>query len=175
MRVVDDEGNTLPDGQLGEIAVKSSTVMMEYWKRPEQTSKAIRNGWLHTGDVGYRNAEGYFFLMDRKNDVVISGGENIYPSEVERVLLLHESISDVAVVGIPSEKYGEALLAVCVMQGERLLDEAELIAHCRHHLAGYKVPRQYAVVDALPRNPSGKVLRTELRKPYWENSSRQIA
>ena len=175
MRVVDDEGNTLPDGQLGEIAVKSSTVMMEYWKRPEQTSKAIRNGWLHTGDVGYRNAEGYFFLMDRKNDVVISGGENIYPSEVERVLLLHESISDVAVVGIPSEKYGEALLAVCVMQGEKQLDEAELIAHCRHHLAGYKLPRQYAVVDALPRNPSGKVLRTELRKPYWENSSRQIA
>lgn len=175
MRVVDDEGNTLPDGQLGEIAVKSSTVMLEYWKRPEQTAKAVRNGWLHTGDVGYRDAEGYFFLMDRKNDVVISGAENIYPSEVERVLQLHDALADVAVIGIPSDKYGESLLAVCVMKTGQPLDEQALIAHCRQHLAGYKIPREYAVLDALPRNPSGKVLRTELRKPYWEGSGRQIA
>jgi acyl-CoA synthetase (AMP-forming)/AMP-acid ligase II len=174
MRVVDDNGNELADGELGEIAVKSSTVMMEYWKQPEQTAKAIRKGWLHTGDIGYRNTEGYFFLMDRKNDVVISGGENIYPNEVERALLLHNSIADVAIIGVPCEKYGEALLAVCVLRDHEILDEDALIAHCREHLAGYKVPRQYTICDELPRNPSGKVLRTALRKPYWHDGARQI-
>jgi acyl-CoA synthetase (AMP-forming)/AMP-acid ligase II len=174
LRVVDEEGKTVPDGQLGEIAVQSSTVMLEYWKQPEQTAKAIRNGWLYTGDIGYRDREGYFFLMDRKNDVVISGGENIYPNEVERALLLHESIADVAVIGIPSEKYGEALMAVCVPGNGVTLDEEALIAHCRQHLAGYKVPRQYATCDTLPRNPAGKVLRTELRKKYWHQDGRQI-
>jgi acyl-CoA synthetase (AMP-forming)/AMP-acid ligase II len=175
MRVVDEEGNTLGEGQLGEIAVMSSTVMMEYWRQPQQTAKAIRNGWLYTGDIGYRDAQGYFFLMDRKNDVVISGGENIYPNEVERALLLHEAIADVAVIGVPSDTYGEALLAVCVLRKEAVLDEEALVAHCRQHLAGYKVPRQYTTCDVLPRNPSGKVLRTELRQPYWKNSARQIS
>jgi acyl-CoA synthetase (AMP-forming)/AMP-acid ligase II len=174
LRVVDDEGNTVPDGQLGEIAVMSSTVMLEYWKQPQQTAKAIRHGWLHTGDIGYRDSEGYFFLLDRKNDVVISGGENIYPNEVERALLLHEAIADVAVIGVPSEKYGEALLAVCVLRSGAALDEEALVAHCRQHLAGYKVPRQYIALEALPRNPSGKVLRTELRKSYWQDSGRRI-
>jgi acyl-CoA synthetase (AMP-forming)/AMP-acid ligase II len=149
--------------------------MMEYWKQPQQTAKAIRDGWLHTGDIGYRDTDGYFFLMDRKNDVVISGGENIYPNEVERALLLHEAIADVAVIGVPSDTYGEALLAVCVLRKDAVLDEAALIAHCRQHLAGYKVPRQYTTCDVLPRNPSGKVLRTELRQPYWKNSARQIS
>ena len=174
LRIVDDEGKPVANGELGEVTVKSTTVMMGYWKQPEQTARTIRDGWLHTGDIGYRDEEGYIFLMDRKNDVVISGGENIYPNEVERALLSHKTIADAAVIGIPDEKFGEALLAICVLHEGAHLDEDSLIAHCRDHLAGYKVPRQYAVVEELPRNPSGKVLRTELRKPYWQESSRQI-
>lgn len=174
MKVVDEGGNTVEDGQLGEVVVSSTTVMMGYWKQPELTTKVIRDGWLHTGDIGYRDGEGYFFLMDRKNDVVISGGENIYPNEVERALLLSDSIDDVAVIGIPSELYGEALLAVCVLKDSATLDEQALIAHCRQHLAGYKIPRKFVVCEALPRNPSGKILRTKLRSPYWKNRDRLI-
>ena len=174
MRVVDEQGQPVADGELGEIIVKSTTNMLGYWQLPEQTAQTLRDGWLYTGDVGYRDAEGYYFLMDRKKDVVVSGGENIYPNEVERVLQLHESIEDVAVIGIPDEQYGEALLACCVMDGGQAIDEAALIAFCRDHLAGYKIPRRYLMLDQLPRNPSGKVLKTVLREPYWQHSDRRI-
>jgi acyl-CoA synthetase (AMP-forming)/AMP-acid ligase II len=174
MRVVDDQGCVVANGQLGEIVVKSTTNMMGYWHLPEQTAETLRDGWLHTGDIGYRDEEGYYFLKDRKKDVVVSGGENIYPNEVERVLLLHDAINDVAVIGVPDEKYGESVLACCVMTSGQVLDEESLIAYCRDHLAGYKIPRQYQVLDELPRNPSGKVLKTQLREPYWQHSDRRI-
>jgi acyl-CoA synthetase (AMP-forming)/AMP-acid ligase II len=175
MRVVDQQGRVVADGELGEIVVKSTTNMMGYWRLPEQTAETLRDGWLYTGDIGYRDEEGYYFLMDRKKDVVVSGGENIYPNEVERVLLLHDAINDVAVIGVPDEKYGESLLACCVMKPGQALDEAALIAYCRDHLAGYKIPRQYQVLEELPRNPSGKVLKTQLREPYWQHVDRRIS
>ena len=174
MRVVDDQGRVVADGELGEIVVKSTTNMLGYWRLPEQTAETVRDGWLHTGDIGYRDEEGYYFLKDRKKDVVVSGGENIYPNEVERVLLLHDAINDVAVIGVPDEKYGESVLAFCVMKPGQVLDKTSLIAYCRDHLAGYKIPRQYKVVDELPRNPSGKVLKTHLREPYWQHAGRRI-
>lgn len=174
MRIVDTEGTVLPDNALGEIVVKSTTNMLGYWNRPEETAATLRDGWLHTGDVGYRDAEGYYFLMDRQKDMVVSGGENIYPNEVERVLLHHPAIDDVAVIGIPDEQYGETLLAYCVLAEEESLDEAAVIAACRQHLAGYKIPRRFQVVDALPRNMSGKVLKTALREPWWRGRKRQV-
>ncbi|ARN75687.1 long-chain-fatty-acid--CoA ligase [Oceanicoccus sagamiensis] len=168
VKVVDDSGHPLPANELGELMVKSSTVMIGYWNQPEQTAQAINAGWLYTGDIGYYDEEGYVFLKDRKKDMVITGGENVYPNEVERVLLQHPVVSDVAVIGVPDEKYGESLLAFIVPNAEGApIDELSLIEFCREHLAGYKIPRQYVALDTLPRNPSGKVLKTVLREPYW--------
>ena len=174
MKVVDGQGNALPAGELGEVIVKSTTNMLGYWNLPDQTAEALREGWLYTGDIGYYDEEGYFFLKDRKKDMVVSGGENIYPNEVERVLLQQETIVDVAVIGIPDEQYGEALLAFCVMAEGKRIDEPSLIEFCRLHLAGYKIPRQYKMLDELPRNPSGKVLKMILREPYWKKTDRAI-
>ena len=140
--------------------------MLEYWNQPDKTAETIKNGWLATGDIGYYDDEGYFFLKDRKNDMVITGGENVYPNEVERVLLQHQSIADVAVIGIPDKKYGEALLACVVLEQGAALEEKGFIEFCRDYLAGYKIPRQFRQLESLPRNPSGKVLKRELRATY---------
>lgn len=172
--IVDPDGLELADDEMGELLVKSTTNMLGYWNQPEKTAEALRDGWLHTGDVAYRDPQGYYYLVDRRKDMVVSGGENIYPNEIERILLQHETIDDVAIIGVPDQKYGEALLACCVMRSQCELDAALLIAFCREHLAGYKIPRQYKVLDELPRNLSGKVLKKDLRKPYWEKAERQI-
>jgi acyl-CoA synthetase (AMP-forming)/AMP-acid ligase II len=168
IRIVDEQGKEVLDGELGEITVKSTLNMLGYWHLPEQTAGTIKGGWLYTGDIGVRDNEGYIFLKDRKKDMVISGGENIYPNEVERVLLKHESINDVAIIGIPDDKFGEALLACCIMVEGQVLNNEELITFCREYLAGYKVPRQYTALQELPRNMSGKVLKKKLREPYWK-------
>ncbi len=167
VKVVDGEGKILGPNELGELIVKSSTVMMAYWNQPEKTAETIQDGWLYTGDIGYYDEEGYFFLKDRKKDMVITGGENVYPNEVERILLQHTAVNDVAVIGVPDDKYGETLMAFIVKEEGTDIDDAALIDFCRDHLAGYKIPRQYQTLDALPRNPSGKVLKTILREPYW--------
>jgi acyl-CoA synthetase (AMP-forming)/AMP-acid ligase II len=175
IRIVDEQGEEVLDGELGEITVKSTLNMLGYWRLPEQTAGTIKGGWLHTGDIGIRDNEGYIFLKDRKKDMVLSGGENIYPNEVERVLLKHESIQDVAIIGVPDEKFGEALLACCIMAEGKDLNNEELISFCREHLAGYKVPRQYTALQELPRNISGKLLKKKLREPYWKNQDRSIS
>ncbi len=166
MDIVDSDGNAVALGEIGEIIVRSPSIMSGYWNLDSETKKTIRKGWLHTGDSGYRDEDGYYYLRDRIKDMVISGGENIYPLEVERVLVRHEAIADVAVIGIADEKYGEALLAVCVLaQGKKLTDD-EMINHCINDLAGYKIPRKLQCVDVLPRNASGKILKKDLRKIY---------
>jgi acyl-CoA synthetase (AMP-forming)/AMP-acid ligase II len=173
VRIVDEAGRDVPAGQTGELIVRGSNVMLGYWRNPQATREAVRQGWLHSGDVARMDAEGYVYLCDRLKDMIVTGGTNVYPREVEAVLLEHPALVDVAVIGIPDAKWGEALLAVCVCKGGPPQEE-ELVTFCRERLGGFKIPRRYSFVDALPRNPSGKVLKRVLREPYWRGQSRAI-
>jgi acyl-CoA synthetase (AMP-forming)/AMP-acid ligase II len=174
IRVVDAEGNDVPLGEVGEIIVKSPQVMKGYWNLPDATAGAIRDGWFHTGDAGYLDADGYIYIHDRVKDMIVSGGENIYPAEIESALMGHPQIADVAVIGVPDEKWGESVMAIIVAKDGEEIPQDELEAFARERIAGYKVPRHIAYVDELPRNPSGKILKRELRKPYWEGQERQV-
>lgn len=174
VKIVDSNGKNLPNGVTGEIAIRSDLNTAGYWKREEQTKQAVRDGWVHTGDAGYIDDEGYIFIRDRIKDMVVTGGENVYPVEVEKVLAGHPAVLEAAVIGVPDEKYGEALLAICGLHDGQTLTAEELIEYCRDKIAGYKIPRQLAIVDALPRNPSGKILKTVLREPYWPKGGKQV-
>jgi acyl-CoA synthetase (AMP-forming)/AMP-acid ligase II len=174
VRIVGVDGTVLPQGETGEIAIRSTTNMKGYWKLPDETRRALRDGWVYTGDAGYMDTEGFVYLRDRMKDLVITGGENVYPVEVERVLGGHPSILEVAVIGVPDERFGEALLAVAVLRPGATLELDELVAYARDHIAGYKIPRQLTVVEALPRNASGKLQKAELRAPYWAGRQRPI-
>ena len=175
LKIVDSDGNDLPAGEIGEIATRSTKNMVGYWRMPEATAETIdADGWLRTGDAGYLDDEGYLFIRDRVKDMIISGGENVYPAEVENAVYAHPKVADVAVIGVPHEKWGEAVKACVVLKDGEELSEAELIAHSREHIAGYKCPKSVDFIDALPRNPSGKVLRRELRDPYWKGTDRAV-
>lgn len=168
-------GDTLPFGQVGEIWVRGPTVMAGYWHQPEQTADAIGQGdWLRTGDAGYQDDDGYFYLRDRLKDMIVSGAENIYPAEVENIIMSHPEVADVAVVGIPHEQWGETPLAVVVRTAGSELTQEQLLAFCQEHLAGFKCPTKVQWHSELPRNPSGKVLKRELRAPFWEGRWRGI-
>jgi len=174
-RIANEDGNTLGVGEIGEIEIRGPIVMAGYWNRPEATAETIRpDGWLRTGDAGYRNADGYFFVHDRVKDMIVSGGENVYPAEVENAILGCPGVADVAVIGIPDERWGEAVKAIVVVMPGARPDSADIIAYARERIAGYKAPKSVDFIDALPRNPSGKVLRRELRKPYWEGRDRKV-
>jgi acyl-CoA synthetase (AMP-forming)/AMP-acid ligase II len=162
VRVVDEEDRELPAGELGEIIVRGDVVMAGYWDQPDATAETLRGGWLHTGDVGSFDAEGYLTLHDRSKDLIISGGMNIYPREVEEALLCHPGVRDVAVVGRPDDEWGEAVVAFVVAGGERPPVE-ELDKTCLDRIARYKRPKDYRFVDALPTNNYGKVVKRELR------------
>jgi fatty-acyl-CoA synthase len=170
-RVVDDAMNDVPPGEVGEIVYRSPMVMKEYWNKPEATAEAFAGGWFHSGDLVRQDEDGYFYVVDRKKDMIISGGENVYCAEVENVLAAHAKVGEVALIGVPDARYGEAPLAVIAPR-----DPAdpptpeELAAWCREKLARYKNPREYSVVGALPRNPSGKVLKTQLRTEHSAGS-----
>ncbi len=174
VRVVDDVGHDCPVGVVGEIVVRGNQVMKGYWNLPEETAKAIRNGWFHSGDAGFFDEAGYLYIHDRVKDMIVSGGENIYPAEVESALAGMAGIADVAVIGVPDEKWGETVKAVIVLEPGCQLDEDEIIAYARTQIAGFKIPRSVDFVGELPRNPSGKILKRELRKPYWEGHDRQV-
>lgn len=174
VRVVDDDGNDLPTGETGEIIVSSPLVMKEYWKNPEATAAAIRDGWLHTGDVGYLDEGGYLFIADRLKDMIITGGYNVYPKEVENVIFKHQAVFETAVIGVPDETWGESVKAFVVLKPGMQATEEEIIALCKDNLASYKKPKSVEFVDALPKNLAGKILKTELRKPYWEGKERQV-
>jgi acyl-CoA synthetase (AMP-forming)/AMP-acid ligase II len=168
-------GEPVPTGEAGEIWVRSEQVMGGYWGKPEATEAAITpDGWLRSGDGGHMDAEGYVYVTDRIKDMIISGGENIYPAEIERVLAEHPSVGDVAVIGVPDERWGEVPKAVVVAAPGAAVDEAALLAYAREHLASFKCPKSVDVVDELPRNPTGKILKKDLRKPYWEGKERQV-
>ena len=169
LRIVDETGNDVPRGEIGELAVRSPFIMTGYLKMPEDTAAALRGGWLFTSDLGYQDSDGYVYLVDRKRDMVISGGENIYPREIEEVLFQHPAVLEVAVIGVPDDVWGEAIKAYVVpkaAEGGRAAAEviAELTAYCRANLAGYKRPKSMEIIPELPKNPSGKILKTEFRK-----------
>ncbi len=176
IRIVDPEtGEDVSDGEIGELWTRSDKTMAGYWANEEATANAITpDGWFKTGDAGYFDEAGYLYLHDRLKDMIVSGGENVYPAEVENVLAKHPDVADVAVVGVPDARWGEAVKAVVVRAAESDVTDVELIAFAREHLAGYKLPKSVDFADALPRNPSGKLLKREIRSPYWEGSQRQI-
>ena len=173
-RIVDENDQDVPPGATGEIICQSPRIMKGYWKRPEATAEAMRGGWFHTGDAGFFDEEGYVHIVDRIKDMVISGGENIYPAEIEFALFAHPGVHECAVIGVPDEKWGEALLAFVVRRPGSQVGEAELVAHLRTKLAGYKIPRRYAFVDALPRNATGKVTKWALREEHWRDRERRV-
>ncbi|HEX3828008.1 MAG TPA: long-chain-fatty-acid--CoA ligase [Sporichthyaceae bacterium] len=165
----------LPAGTPGEVWVRGGTVMAGYWGKPEATAQTITaDGWLRTGDIGHLDSDGFLFISDRVKDMIITGGENVSSAEVERVLAEHPDVLEVAVIGIPDDHWGEAVKAVVVGKPGTDLDPDALIAYARERLAHYKAPRTVDVIDALPRNGTGKILKTVLRKPYWENRDRQV-
>jgi O-succinylbenzoate-CoA ligase len=167
VRVVDEAGNDVAPGTPGEVLVRGKHVMKGYWNRPEATAETIRDGWLHTGDVATVDADGYVFINDRKKDMIISGGENIYPAEIENVILAHPQVREVAVIGQTSAKWGESPLAV-VVKKDPTLTEADVVEWTRGRLAGYKRPRSVRFVDEIPRNPAGKILKRVLRERFPE-------
>ncbi len=175
VRVFDNDGNELPPGDVGEVVVRGTNIMKGYWNKPEQTAEVLRDGWYYTGDLGYMDALGYVFLVDRAKDMIVSGGENVYSTEVEEALYKHPAVLEAAVFGIPDERWGEAVHAVVVPRPEHEVDAAALLSFCRDHIAGYKIPKGIDFQhDPLPKSGPGKVLKRELRLPYWEGSDRQI-
>jgi long-chain acyl-CoA synthetase len=176
LRVVDpDGGHDVELGQVGEVWTRSRYNMAGYWRKEAETARTIdSDGWLRTGDAGYLDAHGYLYLHDRIKDLIVSGGENIYPAEVENVLLAHPAVADAAVIGVPDEKWGETVKAIVVLAPGARLDQSDIISHCRDNLAHYKSPTSVEAIEVLPRNPSGKILKRELRAPYWADRVRSI-
>ena len=165
MKCVDLDGNEVPVGEVGEIAIRGDNVMKGYWNKPEATAEAIPDGWFRTGDLATMDDEGYFTIVDRKKDMILRGGMNVYPREVEEVVYTHPDVLEVAVVGIPDELYGEQVgAAVALREGSTATPE-DIIAFAKERIAAYKYPRTVWVVDALPKGPTGKILRREVHAP----------
>jgi fatty-acyl-CoA synthase len=169
MRIVDEEGNDVAPGDTGELLLRGPSIFLEYWNRPDATEEAFQGGWFHSGDLAPQDEEGFYYIVDRMKDMLISGGENVYPTEVEQVLYRHPKVQEVAVIGAPDEKWGEVPMALVVPKpGERLtLDELE--AFCRDKLARFKTPKHLVEIDELPRTATGKILKRELRKQFTES------
>jgi fatty-acyl-CoA synthase len=174
VRVVDADGNPCLPRAIGEVVVRGPMVTRGYWRDEKATAKTIIDGWLHTGDAAYFDEEGYLYIHDRVKEMIVSGGENIYPAEVENALFHHPDVADVAVIGVPHEKWGEAVKALVVAKPGSTLSERALVDHARSRIAGFKVPKSVDFVASIPRNAAGKILRRELRKPFWENKERNV-
>ncbi len=174
LAIMDDEGRLLPDGAIGEIVVRGNLVMKGYYKNPAATEEASRFGWHHTGDIGMRDEDGYFYIVDRKRDMIISGGFNIYPSEIEQVLWAHPAVEDCAVIGVPDDKWGEAVKAVIQLKAGSEAAPQDFERFCRTQLGGMKTPKSFEIWDALPRSPVGKVLKRTIRDRFWAGRSRNV-
>jgi long-chain acyl-CoA synthetase len=176
VRILDAGGKEVPVGEIGEVVVRGPNVMVGYWNKPEQTAEVLKEGAYWTGDLGYMDELGYVFLVDRSKDMIVSGGENVYCTEVEEVLYKHPAVLEAAVYGVPDEKWGEAVHATVVPRAEHSnVDPEQLIGFCREHIAGYKVPKGIEIrQDPLPKSGPGKVLKRELRAPYWEGAERSV-
>jgi acyl-CoA synthetase (AMP-forming)/AMP-acid ligase II len=174
VKIVDDEGGDCDLGRPGELLVRGASVMSAYWKRPDASAKTLRDGWLHTGDVAYSDEKGRFYVVDRKVDMIVSGGENVYPIEVEHVIAGHPDILEVAVIGVPDDRWGEAVKAIVVPRSGAAPTYESIIAFCRSRLGGYKLPKSIDFMDRLPRNSIGKLQKAELREPFWKGKSRRV-
>lgn len=172
--IFDPNDQTLTPGEMGQIVTRSDLVMKGYWRDVDATAQTLRNGWLHTGDLGYMDDRGYLFIMDRSKDMIISGGENIYPREVEEVIIQHPSVREVAVIGVPDPHWGEAIKAVVSIVPGTEVTDVELIDFCKRHIASYKKPKTVDFVDELPKNNYGKIVKRELREKYWQGKQRPI-
>jgi acyl-CoA synthetase (AMP-forming)/AMP-acid ligase II len=166
MKVVTDDNHEVPDGELGEIVLRGENILKGYFKNPEATAIAFRGGWFHTGDVGYRDKDGFFFIVDRKSDMIIRGGENIYPREIDEVLYQHPAVAAAATIGVPDPLYGEEVAAFIVLKDGMTVSEEELISHCHEELADYKCPKTIRIVAEIPKGPTGKLLKRELARIY---------
>jgi long-chain acyl-CoA synthetase len=175
-KIVDADDHPVSRGTVGEIAIRGDVVMMGYWNRPEETAKAVIDGWMHTGDGGYMDEDGFIYVVDRMKDMIITGGENVYSIEVENVLAQHQAVLQCAVIGIPDPQWGEAVHAIVVVKPGTKLETADLINFCRERIGGYKCPRSVDVrADPLPMSGAGKILKRELRRPFWDNLKREVA
>ncbi|NCO60198.1 MAG: hypothetical protein COZ70_10015 [Deltaproteobacteria bacterium CG_4_8_14_3_um_filter_51_11] len=174
VRIVNEDGRDMDAGEVGEIVVRSDAMTMGYWELPDETARAIRDGWLHTGDFGRLDREGYVFIVDRKNDMIISGGKNIYPREIEEVIYTHEAVSEVVVIGVPDDYWGESVKAIVVLKPGRSATEEEIISLCKDNLAGYKKPKSVEFRSQLPRSATGKVLKRVIREDYWKGRERRV-
>jgi len=174
IRIVDDKNDECPPCKIGEIIARGDNIMKGYWKLPEETKETIREGWLYTGDMGYWDEYGYIYIADRKKDMIISGGENIYPNEVENIIREIEGVVDVTVIGVPDDKWGEAVKAIIVKSKGSILNEKDIIGYCATNIASYKKPKSVDFVKEIPRSPVGKVLKRELKEKYWQGYKRKI-
>jgi len=175
VRIVDSLGRELPRGKVGEIAVRSPAVMLGYWRKEKETSTVLRDGWMHTGDGGYMDEDGFIFIMDRIKDMIVTGGENVYSVEVENAVLQHPMVMQCAVIGIPNEQWGEAVHAVIALKAGAAVTTDEIREHCKQLIASYKCPRTVEFCEGLPLSAAGKVLKNKLREPFWEGRTRNIA
>ncbi|MEC3954109.1 long-chain-fatty-acid--CoA ligase [Nocardia sp. CDC153] len=174
VKIIGSDGAALAPGEVGEICLRTPGHMLEYWNRPEATAEALVDGWIHTGDAGYLDDDGYLYLCDRIKDMIIVAGENIYPAEIENTIAKHPAVADVAVIGTPDERFGERVHACVALRPQATATARELFLFCRNELAAFKIPSRFEFVDRVPRNPSGKILRRELRDRFWPAAGRRI-
>jgi acyl-CoA synthetase (AMP-forming)/AMP-acid ligase II len=174
VRIVDADDREVPRGTVGEVCARGPGVMKGYWNQPEMTRHALRGGWMHTADAAHMDADGFVFIVDRLKDMIVTGGENVYSAEVENAVAQHPAVAACAVIGIPSEQWGEAVHAVVVLKPGQSAGAEEIASHCKTLIANYKCPRSVAFVDALPLSGAGKVLKTRLREPFWQGRPRGI-
>jgi long-chain acyl-CoA synthetase len=174
-KIVDAQDNEVADGTAGELLIRAPSITKGYWRQPEATAAVLRNGWYRTGDIARRDPDGLYYIVDRAKDMIVSGGENIYSVEVESALSVHPAIAAVAVIGVPDERWGEAVKALVIRRAGELVDEAELIRFCRGRLAAYKVPKSVEFVERFPLVASGKISKKELRERYWRGNNRGVA
>lgn len=172
--VVGSDGQEIRPGEIGEILLRGEHVMVQYWGKPEATAEVLQDGWFHTGDLATVDEAGYVFIVDRKKDMIISGGYNVYPREVEEVIYRFPAVRECAVIGVPDPHWGERVLAFVACKPGTTATAAEIVEHCRQYLAGYKKPSEVRFVEDLPKNPNGKILKGELRRPFWQNQARQV-
>jgi fatty-acyl-CoA synthase len=183
IKIFDANDKEAKTGEVGEIVMSGPTLMKGYWNKADATAKAIKTKrsffggekrWFYTGDAGFFDKNGFLFIHDRLKDMIVSGGENIYPAEVENAVMAHPAVADCALIGVPDDKWGEAVKAIVVLKAGEKATAEDIIAFCRKRIAAYKVPKSVDFVEALPRNPSGKILRRELREPYWKDKKRRV-
>jgi long-chain acyl-CoA synthetase len=175
LAILDGSGNELPPGEIGEVCVRTPAAMVEYWNLPQATAKTLIDGWVHTGDAGYLDEDGYLFIQDRIKDMIIVAGENVYPAEIENAITKHPDVAEAAVVGVPDERFGEAVHAFVVPVAGKRPQARDLAEFLQDRLAAFKAPLAYEFIDVVPRNPSGKILRRELRDRFWRDQERAVS